>query len=159
MTASIPSFGPVEGMEEFNARRSHPHVAEREGDGMAPIYVLKHRHDDDETPAQDMGEHPPAGSIPLRETTTTELLADYQAAVLDMVHDVAADSLRQARAAEDGGSLAAYDRGEESGRRMGLKRAVAILNRLRDTAETKGDDDVVAAFDDLATELLAEVDQ
>ncbi|MFE5309747.1 hypothetical protein [Isoptericola sp. NPDC056605] len=54
MSDAIPTRrGPIPANPVVSFHTDHAHTSEREGDGMAPVYELRHRKDDEETPVED----------------------------------------------------------------------------------------------------------
>lgn len=170
MSSLIPSMGPDEGAEHFKNR--HLHSVEREMDAMQPEW--KHRHD--EQPAGEIPPpvdftpwNPPAAKVTPPRTSSTAGLASLRAgasllrdAGLDPdVAEVVAETMQAgvgvARGEES--SVAAFDRGEESGRVIGLRAAVRIVNGYRDAL--KGDvysDDTIVLLDSIREDLVKAVE-
>lgn len=147
MTDAVWSRPPFNAEER--AAFKNRHVAEREGDGMAPVFALRHRHDDEEARAEATEAIDYPGEV--LDSPTAKALVDSLAVA--HVQENSLLHLADAKAKEEG-----YQQGERAGVVKGLDIAKQITDALK--AEIKASRDPIdsgyieTALDDLAVRFI-----
>jgi hypothetical protein len=139
----------------MSAHLSH----ERHTDGYEPQVVHRRIHVGDTVRVTDGAQRGRAGSVTTLYTTSAEVRFDgdgdwtFPKRWLELVGDGAAGASEKsshARAA----FLAVWERAAANGVRIGIDRAVTVVDAFRDTAATNGRDGVTAVLDEIMARLL-----